>query len=205
MSAPVRIGLDFDNTIAIYDRVFHRHAQELGMPADVPATKHAVRAWFWSQPDGNTPWTELQGLVYGTKLLEAELGPGLEAFLRACQERGVAVSVISHKTQFPALGPKHDLRQAAREFLAARGIVGELGVDPARVFFNDTRAEKVARVASEGCAAFVDDLPGVFTEPGFPTAAQRLLLDRGGEVEDVPPGVVPCRDFQAVAAAIWGD
>ena len=200
----MRIGLDFDNTIAIYDRVFHRYAQELGMPASVPATKHAVRAWFWDQPLGNTPWTELQGLVYGTKLHEAELGPGLEDFLRACQARGVAVSVISHKTRYPALGPKHDLRAAAQAFLEARGIVGELGVEPERVFFNDTREEKVARVASEGCVAFVDDLPGVFTEAGFPRQAQRLLLDRAGEVADVPPGVIPCADFAAVAVALWG-
>lgn len=201
----MRIGLDFDNTIAIYDEVFHRHAQAWGMPASVQPTKHAVRAWFWDQPDGNTPWTELQGMVYGTKLDEAALGPGLEDFLRACQARGVEVSVISHKTRFPALGPQHDLRAAARAFLEARGIVGELGVAPERVFFNATRAEKVARVASEGCAAFVDDLPGVFTEAGFPEATRRLLLDRRGEISDVPEGTTVCADFHAVAATLWGD
>ena len=38
------VGLDFDNTIVCYDRLFHRLARERGLiPEHVPATKGAVR------------------------------------------------------------------------------------------------------------------------------------------------------------------
>jgi hypothetical protein len=196
----MRIGIDFDNTIVIYDEVWHRYGQEFGLPPEVPADKASIRAWFWDQPDGNTPWTELQGIVYGTKLQEARLAEGLAEFLLGAKERGIAVSVISHKTQFPALGPRVDLRQAAYGFLEEQGILDpqRFGVPRERVFFNDTQALKVARVQSEGCAVFVDDLPRVFSDEGFPEGVEKLLYDRAGN-QEAGPGVVRCRSWGEIA------
>lgn len=189
-AAAMRLGVDFDNTLVSYDRLFHRCARERGLiPAECPATKQAVRAYLWGQPDGNTPWTELQGVVYGERMAEAEPCPGVVDFLRACRRRGVPVTVISHKMVYPALGPRVDLRAAARAWLAAQGFFAAdgAGLAPDRVFFEATRADKLARIERAACTHFVDDLPEIFAEPGFPAGVQRLLYAPAGA--GAPPGV----------------
>lgn len=195
----MRVGIDFDNTIVIYDELWHAYGRRYGLPADVPADKASIRAWFWEQPDGNTPWTELQGIVYGTKLCEARLADGLEEFLLAARRKGVEISVISHKTRYPALGPRVDLREAAYAFLEQQGFFDpeRFAVPRERVFFNETQAEKVARVGSEGCVAFVDDLPKVFEDGGFPSGVEKILYDRGAN-QAPGPGVVACQTWAEI-------
>ena len=77
------------------------------------------------------------------------------------------------------LGPKHDMHAAARGFLAARGLVGDGAsqIDPAKVFFELTKEEKVARAAALQCEVFVDDLPEILAMPGFPDSMRRILFD----------------------------
>jgi hypothetical protein len=48
------------------------------------------------------------------------------------------------------------------------------------VEFHETRSDKVAAIARRGCRVFVDDLPEVFAEPGFPHATRKILFDPGG-------------------------
>lgn len=196
------VGLDFDNTIVLYDELFRRLAVErYGMPDAVPPSKVAVRAWFWSQPEGNTPWTELQGVVYGTRIQDAELAPGVEEFLTACVARGVHLAIVSHKTQYPALGPRVDLRAAARDFLAAKGLLDSqrTGLTLEQVSFCPTRDAKVAEIARRGCDAFVDDLPEVFSHPAFPAATRKVLYDRTGAAATPPPqGIKACGSWKAI-------
>ncbi|MEZ0227140.1 MAG: hypothetical protein ACAI25_00825 [Planctomycetota bacterium] len=188
----------------IYDRLLHTCAVEhFGMPREIPAGKKAIRGWFWSQPDGNTPWTELQGIMYGTRIGEAEVAPGLEELLLACAERGVRVGIVSHKTEFPALGPRVSLREAARSFLEARGFFSRLGVKPRDVFFESTLQAKVERVHAEGHGAFVDDLPDVFLHASFPAGVTRILYDPAG-VHEALPGVHPGRGFSAIRDLLLG-
>jgi hypothetical protein len=176
----MRVGIDFDNTVVIYDRLFHRVAVErFGMPTGVSADKGSVRAWFWSREDGNVPWTELQGIVYGTRLDEAEVAEGLLDFLHVCRSRDVEVAIVSHKTEFPALGARVNLREAARRFLTDKGLLDEAktGLSEARVSFASTREEKIARIAAFAPDAFVDDLVEVFAEPAFPAGVRKMLYD----------------------------
>jgi hypothetical protein len=198
------IGLDFDNTVVIYDRLMHRCAVELyGMPPSVTAGKKAIRSWFWSQPDGNTPWTELQGIIYGTRIGEADVAPGLEELLVACARAGVKVGIVSHKTEFPALGPRVSLRQAARDFLEARGFFTRLGLAREDVFFEGTLEEKVQRVGRQGHTAFVDDLPDVFLHPKFPNDVKRILYDPAKAHEPIP-GVHPGRTWAEIGDLLLG-
>jgi hypothetical protein len=44
------------------------------------------------------------------------------------------------------------------------------------LFFEATRPLKVARIKALGCTHFIDDLPVVFAEPGFPGGTQRVLF-----------------------------
>ena len=50
---PLRIGIDFDNTIACYDRLFAGLAAEIGV---VAKAKQAVRDAVRMLPEGETRW-----------------------------------------------------------------------------------------------------------------------------------------------------
>jgi|GEM_PF-80204 len=181
-----RLGLDFDGTVVVYDEVFHRHAVErFGMPEgdkSVPRTKTAVRDWLRSQPDGEAKWIELQGLVYGLKMAEAKLAPGLAEFLHAIRDAHIPVCIISHKTEFSVAEPRVNLRAAALAWLEANSFFATDGFGLRRedVFFEATRAAKLQRIAAQGCTVFVDDLEEVLTEPEFPQGVERWLYAPDG-------------------------
>lgn len=174
----LHIGLDLDNTIVQYDELFYRCALERHLiPEETTRTKAAVRAYLWSLPHGNTPWTELQGIVYGERMSEAIPCPGALDFLAFCRDNGIRVSIVSHKIEFPALGPRVNLRKAALRWLNEHASYGgnQAGLTPGGVFFESTREDKIARIGQLGCTHFIDDLPEVFTSPSFPDGVEKIL------------------------------
>jgi hypothetical protein len=183
----MRIGIDFDNTIACYDGVFHAAALERGLiPVDIDRDKNSVRDYLNGAGRTND-FTELQGHVYGARMDLAAPYPGFGEFVAAARAANHDLFVVSHKTRHPILGTRHDLHAAARSFLVARGLVGAAArqIDPANVFFELTKEAKVARIAALGCEAFVDDLPEIFGLPGFPDEARRILFDPAGQFADL--------------------
>ncbi len=182
------VGLDFDNTIVCYDRLFHRLAVERGLlPMDVPATKGAVRDYLRSI-DREDDWTEMQGIGYGPRISDAEPFPGVMSFLRTCREHGIRVVIISHKTKHPYLGEKYDLHAAAHTFLSAHGfyVVSDTGLSPGSVYLELTKQAKLDRIGSLGCDVFVDDLPEFLGEPSFPSRPRKILFDPAGTNADRP-------------------
>lgn len=179
------IGLDFDNTIVRYDRLFHRLAVERGfVPASLTATKQSVRDHMRAN-SREDEWTELQGVVYGPRIVDAEPWPGVLEFLGLCWDAGVQVAVVSHKTRHPYRGEKHDLHAAAFRFLEAHGF-HDLGLPRDRVFLEATLPEKLARIGSLRCSAFIDDLPEVLGEAAFPAEVRRVLFDPANVHEKRP-------------------
>jgi hypothetical protein len=199
----MHVGLDFDNTIVTYDRLFHRAALAAGLiAAGVPANKRDVRDAIRRLPGGEDAWTRLQGVVYGSRMTEAEPAPGVEAFLGACAAAGVSVSIISHKTEFPALGERVNLRDAARAWLAAQGLADRHGIAPADILFLGTLAEKLAAIADRGCTHFVDDLVEVLGHPGFPAGVERILYDPAGGAP--PAGALAFDSWGGIRRHLFG-
>ena len=199
----MHIGLDFDNTIVTYDRLFHRAARERGLiAARVPQRKRDVRDAIRLLPGGEDAWTELQGVVYGRRMPEAEPAPGVEGFLAACNAAGVRLSIISHKTEFPAIGERVSLRDAARAWLAARGLLARHGIDPNDVFFVGTLGEKLAVIGNRACTHFVDDLVEVLGHPAFPPGVERILYAPPGGAP--PAGVVAFDSWEAIGRHLFG-
>jgi hypothetical protein len=180
-----KIGIDFDNTIAGYDALFCTVAAELGLVApDAANTKQAVRAAVRRLADGERRWQALQGQVYGARMDGAILLDGVAEFCRRCRVRGdIEIHVISHKTQFGHFDEQRvDLRDAARRWMRSQGCFEPTGfaLDPARVHFEPTRADKLARIAQVGCTHFIDDLEEVLDDPDFPSEVRRILFTNGG-------------------------
>lgn len=175
----MRIGIDFDNTIACYDGVFHAAALEKGLiSAELGRDKNSVRDHL-NGSGRKDDFTELQGYVYGARMELVSPYPGFPEFVTAAHQAGHVLFIVSHKTRHPILGAKHDMHVAARGFLASRGLVGggENQIDPANVFFELTKEEKVARAAGLRCEVFIDDLPEILAMQGFPAGMRGILFD----------------------------
>ncbi len=201
----MRIGIDFDNTIVCYDRVFHRVAREQGViPADLPMTKERVRDHL--RAVGQEPvWTAMQGYVYGKRMDDAEPFPGVLEFLRACRDRGVEAFIVSHKTRTPYAGPAYDLHAAALGWMEARGLFDPAGIGllRERVFLEPTKVDKLARIGALGCTHFIDDLPEFLGEAGFPRGVTRLLFAPTG-AGSADPEVIHCASWTDIAGRIMG-
>ncbi|MDQ2105847.1 hypothetical protein [Azospirillum isscasi] len=179
--AGFHIGIDFDNTIVLYDAVFAAVGRAMGLlPDGFAGNKAQVRATVRARPGGEAEWTRLQARVYGPGIRDAAPSPGLCGFLDRCRRAGARVGVVSHKTAFAAADPGGvNLREAAWAWLADHGLIGPDGIDPANVHFESTRAEKIRRIRAIGCTHFIDDLDEVFLEPDFPSHVRRYLFAPG--------------------------
>jgi len=207
MKRGARIGLDFDNTIVIYDEVFAELGQQAGLlPPGFAGNKDQARAYIRALADGETKWTRLQAGVYGPGILKARMAPGFLAFIEACRAQGCSLAIVSHKTEFAAAEPNGtNLRDAARRWILANGLAGTetapLHLD--NIYFESTRAAKVARIAALHCDCFIDDLEEVFEETGFPSATDRHLIKLGAT--DLPTGpFTPWRGWADLQRGLFG-
>jgi hypothetical protein len=196
----VRIGVDFDNTIANYDGVFVEAARGRGwVAADFEGTKKQLRDAVRKLDGGEIKWQILQGEVYGPRMQEAVPFPGVMKFFETACRRGLSLFVVSHKTRFANYDEtRADLREAALRWMQARGFfeTDNTGLARANVFFADTRDEKIARIGMLGCTVFIDDLEEVFVDPAFPHHISRILFTSGSG---------PVGHGAIVAKATWPD
>lgn len=174
----MKIGLDFDNTIVNYDKVFYDVALEWEIiPKHVPANKLAVRN-FLREAGNEDRWTEMQGYVYGARMDGALLYPGLIDFVQQVKKVGRSLVIISHKTAYPFLGPKYDLHAAARHWIEKNVCLeGNSFFNAENIFFEPTKEKKLERIAQLKCDVFVDDLPEIISSPNFPGSASAILFD----------------------------
>jgi hypothetical protein len=180
----VRIGIDFDNTIVAYGELFRRTAMELGyLGAADAGGKTAVRDAVRRLSDGEKKWRRLQAIAYGPEIGSATPFPGVRSFLARARSAGAALFLVSHKSRFAAEDPGGcDLRAGAASWLRERGLIGAEGFAESAIFFEDTRAEKIARLAALGCTHVIDDLAEVFADPAFPPAERLLFAPDGAAV-----------------------
>ena len=201
------IGVDFDNTLACYDQLFHRLALERGwvMP-NSPANKTAVRDALRGNGQ-EQDWITLQGLAYGSRISEAPAFAGALTFFKKAAAQGVELYVVSYKTKRPVSGDDVDLHHAAAAWLTQKQFLEnpQTGLAREHVFFEETKALKLARITSLGCDHFIDDLPEFLAEPVFPAHAQKWLFDPSGNAPQATIGnVKACDSWQALTMALIG-
>jgi hypothetical protein len=180
-SASIKLGLDFDNTIVCYDAAIAQLAEELfDLPPEVPRTKLGLRDHL--RVAGREPeWTAFQGELYGPGMRHAQPFEGAIETMLQLEAAGHKLVIVSHRSRRPYAGEPHDLHAAARSWVAERlQSAGLFAADNGSVNFLETRQEKVARIAELGCQAFLDDLPEVLGDFGFPASAAGILFDPTG-------------------------
>lgn len=167
---PLRIGVDFDNTVVSYEGIFYKAALEKKLiPAELSPLKGAIRDYLFSL-DKAKAWTELQGYVYGAKMDSAFPYQGVETFFSRCVKRQIPVFIISHKTEYPFLGPAYDLHKAAKDWLERQTF------SPI-TFFELTPQAKFERIRQQECTVFIDDLPELLQNSAFPPNVHKILFD----------------------------
>jgi len=180
------IGVDFDNTIVCYDKLFHKLAFEKGLiPESLPKIKDEVRNYLREQGKEDA-WTEMQGNVYGSEILGAQPFDGVLDFFRYCKEHNISVFIISHKTLHPVIGPKSNLHEAAQRWLEENSFFDPEGVDLSKenVFFELTKDDKLERIGKQNCTLYIDDLPEFLSEENFPVNVRKLLFDPNNKYND---------------------
>jgi len=200
----MRIGLDFDNTIACYDHVFAEIAEaEKLLLNKTTIGKEELKRELVSQKNGEQLWMYLQSQVYGPYMSRATLFPGVAQFLIRARCRGDRVFVVSHKTEFAHFDKSRTrLRDVALKWMKARGFFDPLrfALEEQDVFFSATREEKISTLATLSLDVFIDDLEEVLADVRFPPI-RRVLFSRNpsGEAYDLH-----CDNWTAVARNLFG-
>lgn len=171
------LGLDFDNTLVRYDRLFHQLAIEKGLIEEsLPAEKLIIRDYLRSQ-GLDEQFTLLQGEVYGPRILEAQPAVGMLKTLVELNQRGVPMVLVSHKTKTPYKGPPYDLHNSALSWLQKYKFFDSsgLGWSVNQVFFEESKEAKVQRIQESRCTHYVDDLPEILSMLQGPVS--KILYD----------------------------
>ena len=171
------LGLDFDNTLVRYDKLFHKLALEKNLiEQEIPANKTAIRDYLREQGK-EEEFTLLQGEVYGPRILEAEPAEGMLQALNELNENGIQMVIVSHKTRTPYMGPPYDLHKAAWNWLDKYKFFSDVGLkwERSQVYFEETKHTKISRIKTLECSHYIDDLPEILEQ--IPEKIKRILYD----------------------------
>jgi hypothetical protein len=208
MTAGIRVGIDFDNTIVTYDDVFSDAAAAFaGIAPGVGRQKRDIRDYLRTLPDGELTWQRLQGHVYGKGISGARMFEGVDRFLRRCRAENAEIVIVSHKTEFGHHDPERvNLRDAARGWMAQQGFFRDdgFGIPATNLFFETTRVEKLRRIASLNLNCFIDDLEEVLDDPDFPESVTRILFSQAALPAHRPLYAV-CRSWDEIEKLVFRD
>ena len=201
----LRIGLDFDNTLACYDSVFIEQAKRLNqLPENWSGTKQSIKTELLKAPDGQRLWQRLQGQVYGPAMESAVLFSGVSSFLIRARHRGHKVFIVSHKTKHGHQDEtKTPLREKALQWMKNKKFFDPsyFGIDRRNIHFCDTRKEKAAKIRELGVDVFIDDLECVFDEDDFPVT--KKILFRSSPTSSFEG--LHCRDWSEISEEVLGE
>ena len=201
------IGVDLDNTLAIYGDLLHQLAVSRGLVTSiVKKDKTVIRDKIRKLVDGEIEWQKLQSDIYGSAMVGAELADGADCFFRLCARMGVRVCIVSHRTRYPNYGGKNiDLHQAATSWMENNHFFSDKDwmLTKQDVFFELSRKEKLKRIKTLGCTHFVDDLEEVLLEDSFPRGVYKILYSQS-ETRSNIQGVPVANTWYQVNEFIFG-
>jgi hypothetical protein len=204
---PAIVGVDFDNTLIIYDDLLKKLALDRNLLGnDAIQGKRQIRDMLRARPNGEIEWQQLQADAYGPRIGEAYLAFGAGRFLELARAAGIAVYTISHKTQWASQDRTGtDLRRAALGWMEANGLFADsAGLSPAKVFFGATREEKIAHIRRLRCTHFIDDLEETFAEASFPGDVARILY-APHPTTSAPSGCIVVQSWKQICDYFFAD
>jgi len=180
----MKIGIDLDNTIAIYDNLFSKYASNL-LGVKGCRNKKEVAHYLKNQ-NREKDWTFLQGEVYGKYMTEASVAKHFIERISSIDLSEAVFEIVSHRSLFPSSGALYNMRNIAYDWI-------ELNISPytqiniyKSVFFFETIEEKIQFISESSYFAFVDDLPFIFENNHFPKNTRAFLFTNGEKISNNP-------------------
>ena len=204
----LRIGLDFDNTIANYDQAFPEVARILGYETNnlnATLNKRDLKLKLLKLPDGDTAWQKVQGLVYGKFIDLASLYPGVYEFVLRALASGHKIFIVSHKTELGHFDESRTpLRQAATTWLTNQKLVGDSDskIKLQNIYYAETRDEKINKIVELQLDVFIDDLDEVLSDRSFPKSTRKILF---GSVETTSEEILAIQSWREVGDELFGE
>ena len=179
----MKIGIDFDNTIANYDEVFFSVFDSFGFELPVSITrKEDLKDWLKkTQNQSDLIWQKIQGKVYGKFMNQAKLNNGVANFFLRAKKNSASIYIVSHKTLYGHFDEeKVNLRTEAMKWLEKKNFFDQrfLSISENNVFFLKSREDKVKKINELGLDYFIDDLSEVYDEPLFPKNTYKILYNK---------------------------
>jgi len=157
-----KIGIDLDNTIINYDKVFFNLALKKKLiTTNNILTKKTLRDQIRNRQDGEKDWQKLQGSVYGKFIKDASIFPGFQKFLWRCNIQQIHVEIVSHKTIYGHFDEtRTNLRDSAESFLFEE--LGSKSFESIKkIVFYSTLEKKIEYLENAGFDLVIDDLEKV--------------------------------------------
>tara|TARA_Y100000816_G_scaffold182944_1_gene132506 strand:- start:11172 stop:11774 length:603 start_codon:yes stop_codon:yes gene_type:complete len=156
------IGFDFDNTIIDYSNLFKILINKKIKKKISNFDKDSLKNFLIKNKKENE-WTVIQGEVYGKYIMSAKLHKGFIKLLQYLLRKNIKIFIVSHKTKYPYLGKKFNLRKAASKWIK-KNIINKnknLNFSMKNVYFENSLEKKINRIINLKCDIFIDDLPQI--------------------------------------------
>ncbi len=151
------IGIDFDNTIINYINVFKKLLKKNKIPFGKKLNKEIFKKKIIKKYNENF-YTKIQSEIYGKNIFYARKFKNLNRNLNYLQKRHHLI-LISHKTKYPIIGQKVNLRKKALMWLNENNLYGSKKIfNKKNVFFEETIEQKIKKIKKLKCDYFIDDL-----------------------------------------------
>lgn len=178
----MKLGIDLDNTIALYDYVFCKYAQKFFGLAEY-STKREVASYFINS-NRESDWTWLQGEVYGKYMAEAMVAPGFIEAIKSDVIQSFTIEVVSHRTKFPSSGASYDMHSIAYNWLDDNVFIHLYDRSRINVNFFETLPSKINFIAESCFSVFIDDLSHVLNHEKFPVKTRGIQFTNGVSLEE---------------------
>ena len=141
-----KIGIDLDNTIVCYDSVFKYVSKKFTKNSTVKTIDKKKFKSKILESNGLKKWKEIQALIYGKYIKDAEIFPGFLEFAVQSKLRGSELFIVSHKTKYGHFDSRKILlREKALKWMENKGFFDQnyIGFNKKNVLFANTRNEKI--------------------------------------------------------------
>lgn len=173
----MRVGIDLDNTIINYNKSFGTFAYQAGLVKSRKRwTKETIKEKIIKNSSEND-WSRLQSKVYGEKIKYAELFSGVETFFNYLNFISAEIFIVSHKTKYPYIGKKINLRKKATQWILSK--FKKLSKN--QILFADTIDKKVKKITELNLDYFIDDLELIFLHSKFPKKTNKILFGKSNK------------------------
>jgi|LakMenEpi03Aug12_release.lakeMendotaPanAssembly.Ray.scaffolds.fasta_scaffold398685_2 hypothetical protein len=158
------LGIDFDNTIISYDKVFYSIALKKKLVKKKIQKKKTIIKKEIIKYSNEDEWTRIQGLAYGKYISKAKQYPNALTILKNLSLK-YKLYLISHKTKKPFIGKNYNLRKKAMMWLRKNNFINsiESPFNSKDIYFENTVKKKIQRIKKLKCNIYIDDLKAILS------------------------------------------